>query len=472
MDVCKELRMTTAQILSLALPLAAFLDEFADCFQRSEPRGHLANYIRGQLSNLPRKSVEPIADFTDTPRRTLQEFLSWSEWEHVCMRDRVQQIVARDHADPQAIGIIDDSGHPKSGTKTAGVQRQWCGNTGKIDNCVVTVHLSYASFDTQFRAMLDSDLFLPKHGWDDPDRRAEADIPDAVVYRPKYQIALAQLRRARANGVRFGWITADEWYASAPLFLSGLEELEQRYVVEVRRNFHGWLCDPHSETRAVYRDVETLCRYSRPMLRQPWQRVYLKDTEKGPLVWEVKYAPFWLRRNGQVLGPYWLIYARNVLNPGEEKYFLSNAAPGTPLEVILHVAFARWLMERCLEDEKDELGLSHFEVRKYGAIMRHLSVTQVSHLFLARQTERLRGEKSGDHPVPSSDRGQCPDRRPAAGRPRPDLPPRTRFPQTDARSTKERASSPLPHADASNPSRRSGNQPCRTPMLYTKIEAK
>jgi SRSO17 transposase len=464
--------MTPAQILSLGPPLASFLSEFDDCFSRSEPRGHLASYIRGQLSDLPRKSVQPIADLNGTPRRTLQEFLDWSPWSHTGLRDRVQQIVRRDHADPQAIGIIDDSGHPKSGDKTACVQRQWCGNTGKIDNCVVSVHLSYASFDTCFRAMLDSDLFLPENSWNDPERRTEAGIPDDIVYRPKYDIALEQVRHALANGVSFAWFTADEWYASVPDFLAGLEALEQRYVVEIRRNFHGWLCDPRSETRAVYRDVETLCRYSRAMLRQPWQRVYLKDTEKGPKVWEVKRAPFWLQRDGQVLGPYWLLCARNVLDPSEVKYFLSNAAPGTPLEVILHVAFARWSVERCLEDEKDELGLSHFEVRKYEAIMRHLSVTQVSHLFLVRQTERLRGEKSGDHAVPGTHGRQYVDRRPAALSPRPEQASGANFPQTDPGSREERAGTPLAHADPFDPSGRARHQPGRTPMLHTTIKAK
>src|SRR6266849_2177089 len=227
--------MTPEQILSLAPQLADFLDEFSDCFSRSEPRGHLASYIRGQLSDLPRKSVQPIADFTGTPRRTLQEFLSWSEWDHSHMRDQVQRIVARDHADVQAIGIIDDSGHPKSGNKTACVQRQWCGNTGKVDNCVVTVHLAYASYDTQFRAMLDSVLFLPEKGWDDPARRKEAGIPPELTYRPKWQIALELLDRALHNGVAFGWITADEWYSSSGEFLAGLETRKQRYVVEVRK---------------------------------------------------------------------------------------------------------------------------------------------------------------------------------------------------------------------------------------------
>lgn len=464
--------MTGAQILSLGPQLADFLGEFDDCFVRSEPRGHLASYVKGQLSDLPRKSVQPIADFNGTPRRTLQEFLDWSPWEPGLLRDRVQELVVRDHADPQAIGIIDDSGHPKSGTHTACVQRQWCGNTGKIDNCVVSVHLSYASFDTRFRTMLDSTLFLPEHTWNDPERRQEAGIPDDVVYRPKYEIALEQVRRALDNGLGFGWLTFDEWYTSCPEFLSGLEALEQRYIGEVRRNFHGWLCDPRSETRAVYRDVETLCRYSRAMMRQPWQRIHVKDTDKGPVVWEVKWAPFWLQRDGQVLGPYWLIYARNVLNPCEEKYFLCNADPGTPLEVLLHVGFARWPMERTLEDQKDELGLSHFEVRKYDAIMRHFAVTQVSHLFLARQTERLRGEKPGDHFVPSPHRRQRFDRCAAAVSTPSEHASGTNFPQAAPRSTKERPGPSLAHTNPPRSSHRPANQPCRTPLLRTKIEIK
>lgn len=464
--------MTADQVLSLGPQLADFLGEFDDCFSRSEPRGHLASYVKGQLSDLPRKSVQPIADFTDTPRRTLQEFLDWSPWDRGLLRDRVQQLVVRDRADPQAIGIIDDSGHPKSGNKTACVQRQWCGNTGKTDNCVVSVHLSYASFDTRFRTMLDSDLFLPEHGWDDPERRKQANIPDQVVYRPKYDIALDQVRHALANGVSFAWLTFDEWYATASKFLTGLEALQQRYVAEVRRSFHGWLCDPRGETRAVYRDVETLCRYSRAMMCQPWQRIYVKDADKGPMVWEVKVAPFWLRRGDQILGPYWLIYARNVLHPTEEKYFLSNARPGTPSEVLLHVAFARWPMERTLEDQKDELGLSHFEVRKYDAILRHFAVTQVSHLFLARQTERLRGEKPGDHHVPSPDRDECPDRCAAAASSSPESAPATNFQEADRGSKQECPGSTLAHKNPSSSSQSTTDNPCRTPLLYTKIEVK
>jgi len=403
--------MTVEQIMALGPALADFLEQFGDCFGRPEPRQHLSHYIRGQLSDLPRKSAEPIALFNDIAPRTLQEFLGSDAWDHDRLRARLQQIVARDHADPQAIGIVDDSGHPKKGKKTAGVQWQYCGNTGKTDNCVVSVHLGYASFDTTFHVLIDSSLYLPQSWDEDRARCREAGIPDAVVYRAKYHIALEQLDRAKANGVAFAWITADEWYAEKPAFLAGLEARHYRYVVEIPRNLQGWLYDPGAEPRHPARAVTHLCRHARPLTGQRWERFHLKDTEQGPVVWDVKAAcRFWLQRDGRPLGPYWLVWARNVLDPAEEKYFLSNADPSTRLETILHVGFARWPIERCLEDKKTELGLSHFEVRKYQAICRHLLITQVSHLFLAEQAQRLRGEKPSHHPLPGPHRRQRPHR--------------------------------------------------------------
>jgi SRSO17 transposase len=377
----------------------------------------LETYVRGQLGQLPRKSIEPIALAAGMKPRTLQEFLASDEWDDERLAAQTQRVVARDHSDPQAIGVIDESGHPKKGQRTAGVSRQYCGNTGKIDNCVMTVHLTYTSFDGRFRTMLDSSLYLPKSWHEDRERCRQAKIPDELVYQPKYDIALAQLDRALANDVRFGWITADEWYAQKPAFVQGLEERRLRFVLEVPKNFALWLHDPTcGPAGAPGKPVENLCRYSRAMMRQSWQRYYIKDTDKGPKVWEIKFAPCWLPRAGGVVGPYWLVVARNSLDPREMKYFVSNAAAGVPLPAILHVAFGRWPVERCLQDEKSELGLSHFEVRCYPALKRHLLITQLSHLFLARQTERLRGEKSGDHVAASSHGRQRADRRAATPR--------------------------------------------------------
>jgi len=393
--------MNTDQLLSLGPALAEFLDEFADCFGRSEPREHLGHYIRGQLSGLQRKSVEPIALFNNVAPRTLQEFLRSDVWDHPRARDRVQQIVARDHEDPKAIGIIDDSGHPKSGKKTPGVQWQYCGRLGKTANCVVTVHLAFSSFDTRFRTMLDTEVFLPESWDNDRERCRRAGIPDDIVYRPKYRIALELLDRAEANGVHLEWLTADTWYSEKPEFLAGLEQRHRRYVVEIPRNLHGWLYNPGPQPSHPARGIEDLCHHAKQMTRQEWTPFHIKDTEKGAMVWMAKSAPFWLCRGSQVLGGYHLIWAYDALFPEEQKWFLVWDPLEDKLETWLHVAFARWPVERILEDKKSELGLSHFEVRKYQALLRHLYITMVSHLFVARQTKRLRGEKPGDHVEPS-----------------------------------------------------------------------
>jgi SRSO17 transposase len=399
--------MTLDQILSLAPALDAFLDEFADCFGRCEPRQHLRHYVRGQLSNLQRKSVEPIALFNNIAPRTLQEFLGTDVWDHARARERVQQIVARDHEDPKAIGIIDDSGHPKSGKKTPGVQWQYCGRLGKTANCVVTVQLAFSSFDTCFRTMLDTELFLPESWNNDRERCRQAGIPDDVVYRPKHHIALELLDRAQANGVHLEWVTADIWYSEKPDFLTGVEDRDYRYVVEIPRNLRGWLYNPGAQPRYPPRGVEELCHHAQQMTRQAWTPFHIKNTDKGPLVWMVKSAPLWLYRDGQARSGYHLIWAYNPLHPEEEKWFLVWDPLEDKLETWLHVAFARWPVERTLQDKKSELGFSHFEVRKYQAVMRHLYITMVSHLFLARQTERLRGEKPGGHHQPGPRRRQC-----------------------------------------------------------------
>jgi SRSO17 transposase len=390
--------MTVDQILALEPALAEFLRQFDDCFGRSEPRQHLRHYVRGQLSNLQRKSVEPIALLNNIAPRTLQEYLNSDVWDHARARDHVQQIVARDHQDPKAIGILDDTGHPKSGKKTPGVQRQYCGRLGKTANCVVSVQLAFSSYDTRFRTLLDAELFLPE-GWsNDRERCRQAGIPDDVVYRPKQRIALELLDRARGNGVHLGWINADIWYAEKPDFLAGLEQRHYRYVVEIPRNLRGWLSPPGDDPADPARGVEELCHHARPMARQAWAPFHIKNTNKGPVVWKVKSAPFWLKRGDQALGGYHLLWACDPLHPDEEKWFLVRDPLKDRLTTWLHVAFARWPVERVLEDKKSELGFSHFEVRKYQAVMRHWYITMVSHLFLAGQAERLRGEKPLDQP--------------------------------------------------------------------------
>jgi SRSO17 transposase len=167
--------MTLKQIAALGRKLTLFLALFADCFGRREPRKLLEAYVQGQLSNLHRKNVEAIALQEGVAPRTLQRFLESIKWDDQLLRDRCQQIVVRDHAHPEAIGCVDESGTAKSGRDTVGVGRQYNGNRGKVDNCVVGVHLSYSA--PGFQVLLDSSVYLPEDFANDPARRKKRMCP-------------------------------------------------------------------------------------------------------------------------------------------------------------------------------------------------------------------------------------------------------------------------------------------------------
>lgn len=398
--------MDAAQIKALQPALKAYLAGFAGCFLRSDTRAHLGTYVSGQLSDLPRKSCEPIADAAGMPPRTLQQFLSLLAWDHDQLREKLQQLVAREHASRHSIGIIDETGCPKKGEKTPGVQNQWCGATGKQDNCVVSVHLGYAVDD--FHCLLDSELFLPESWAEDRARCRAAKIPDDLVHRPKPQIALELYDRARRNGVHFEWLTFDELYGHSREFLGGLRSREQKYVAEVPVNFMGWTTEP-DVTNQPYRkrmhcgrvrktprlkvdaegprEVREHLELSPELSQQRWQKFHVKDGEKGPAVWEVKRVWFYPHDGAHLpLEPVHLFVARNVLAPQQIKYFIAFAPRETSLEVLLLVAFNRWHVERCFEDQKTELGFDHFEGRTYVGLLRHQLVTAVTHLFLSRMT--------------------------------------------------------------------------------------
>jgi SRSO17 transposase len=421
--------MDAQQIRKLGPKLNRFIDRFADCFERKDTRAHLGVYLRGQLSDLQEKSVEPIALSAGVAPRTLQEFLSQLKWDEDRMRDRLQQIVMAEQAGPNVVGIIDETSDPKKGDKTPGVQKQWCGRLGKTENCIVTVHLGFAQED--FHCLLEGELFLPE-SWDqDRTRCREAGIPDHVVYRPKWRIALELYDRAVANGVYFDWLTFDEGYGSKPEFLRELSARKQSYVAEVPRSLTGWLKPPRVVTRPYHRNgrgrgrsVPRLASGSRPARRidkllndpalrdQPWQRWRVKDGEKGPQLWECKHTFLTVKDDNGLPGArLHLVIARNVLDPKEIKFFISNAPMTTKVGTLLLVAFSRWRVERCFEDQKSEIGMDQYEGRRYLGLKRHLILSAVSYLFLAQVREDWRGEKLRAYcvPVAHGDGGTCAD---------------------------------------------------------------
>src|SRR5262249_38333130 len=237
------------------------------------------------------------------------------------------------------------------------------GTIGKQDNCIVTVHLSYAR--DEFHCLVDGELYLPKDWANDQCRREQAGIPEGMMYRSKWQIGLELYDRAIGNGVCFDWITFDEWYGGKPGFLRGLSARGQRFVGEVPRNFVGWLKAPRVVTRpfrrggrgrnrkvprlasgspAAQRVDEMLQR--RDLRDQPWQRWRVKDGQKGPMVWEIKHCRFTPKGEDGLPGQEMhLIMARDVLDPDQIKFFVCNGRPEMPIQTMLLVAFSRWRVE-------------------------------------------------------------------------------------------------------------------------------
>jgi SRSO17 transposase len=398
--------MTADQIRSLQPALAALLESFRRCFAFEPTFAHLEHYILGLLADLKRKSIEPIALAAGVPVRTLQEFLSQLVWDHDRCNAALQRRVMDRHGCDGSIGVIDGSGHTKRGEKTPGVQRQWCGETGKIDNCIVGQHLLYTDNDAKnpFTCMIASDLYLPESWANDRDRCRAAGIPDEVIYRPKWQIALEQVRDAVGNGVRFSWLTFDEEYGSVPAFWFELDSLGQRGIGEVRSNFLCWPIRPHycSQQQAhAPKRVDNVCTWSPVFRNQTWYRMTVKETTRGPAVWELKAGRVHLvDASGDVSRPtdreYWLLVLRNPQS-GEHKYFISNATGGANWKQMMTPAFARWHVEKWFERAKQETGFGAFEVRTYTGLMRHWLCSRIAMYFLAAQTRRLRGEKSEDH---------------------------------------------------------------------------
>ena len=388
--------MTEQEIKALGPALADFLNKFLFCCGYTQTFTHLGVYCRGLLSNLERKTVEPIALAAGTPVRTLQEFLKDHVWDQDQVRDLLQRHVASTLPtlpadDIGILGIVDETGTAKKGSKTPGVQRQWCGELGKTDNCIVTVHLGVAR--GRYKTLLDRDLFLPKNWSDDRQRCRAAGIPDTLAHRPKWQIALEQIDRASSNGIVLDWLTFDEGYGDCPAFLLGLDSRELPFVGEVPRSLHCFAVRQPAALSSSW--AEDLVRHSPALLQQPWQTFRLPRQTLGDQFWQAKAARVYLSVDGKPsVKTYWLVAARNE-RTGEEKYFLSNGAEDVPLRLLLLVGFGRWNVEHAIRLSKSELGFRHFEGRSYTALLRHLTLCLLMQAFVACQTERLRGKKSG-----------------------------------------------------------------------------
>jgi SRSO17 transposase len=401
--------MTEQEITDLGPAFAGYLRRFRGHFGQDRTAAHFDTYCRGLLSDLPRKSIEPIALEAGTAVRTLQEFLVTAHWNHTSARDTLQEylgvVVADLPADPLGtVGVIDETSCRKWGDHTPGVQRQYLGCVGKIDNGIVTVHIGVTK--GSFQALLDAELYLPKSWACDRTRCRAAGIPDDVKHRTKWRLAVDQWLRLSGNGVSFDWLVFDEGYGAAVPFLRFLNLVGQQFVAEVPVNF---AVRQKAGAKARRADIRLTASDARR-----GKRHRLAHRSVRASFWRAVTATVWVADREHTL-----VAAVNEAT-GEVKYFLTNATTA-PLTRVLAVAFRRWAVEHAFRLGKQEAGLMDYEGRNYTGLIRHLILTLVVLGFVTTHTQRLRGEKlggDGGAGVPGVEpavRGGVP---PPAGRPR------------------------------------------------------
>jgi SRSO17 transposase len=422
--------MTEQQLEALGPALDHFLQPYLFCCGYTQSFAHLHTYCKGLLSDLQRKSVEPMARAAGCAVRTLQEFLRDHLWYFAQVRQQLQAHVADllptlPDDDLGTVGLIDETSALKSGTKTPGVQRQYLGCVGKLANGIVTVHLGVCK--GRYKTLCDAELYLPKEWAADRARRAAAGIPEDMVYRPKWKIALEEIDRAVAQKVPLDWLTFDEEYGKAPEFITGLDDRTLSFVGEVPKILSCLAATgvPSRPAAAVKgRPAVEVVQHSPAFRKQRFRKVKLTQQTGGQQVWEVKAAQVWQMQDGAwSQRTYWLIWAKNVAS-GEEKYFLSNAPTTANVERLVRVAFRRWNVEHSIRVAKSEIGFTHYEGRNYTALLRHQTLCLLMLSFVAEHTERLRGEKPGTDDGAGVQRLE-PAVRGMAGEPAGDKPPPT-----------------------------------------------
>jgi SRSO17 transposase len=363
----------------LALWVAGLDDLFALVsvrFPRVEPRLQARAYVRGLLAPLASKNGWTLAEAAGnkTPDK-MQRLLNRASWDADGMRDDVRGYVARHLGDAGGVLIVDETGFVKKGTSSAGVQRQYSGTAGRVENCQLGVFLAYAS--PKGRALVDRELYLPKSWTDDRDRCRDAGVPDDVQFASKTDLARVMLGRALDAGVPAAWATADEAYGKDGGFRGWLEQRRLAYVVAV----------PKSQAVAGDAGKSRADALTADAPEQAWKRRSCGNGSKGPRVYD--WAAATLPEDGAE-PPGWqrfLLVRRsptpNAKGERELAYYLCAAPAGTADEELIRVAGARWAVEECFQAAKNEAGLDHYQVRRYDAWYRHATLAVLAHAYLA-----------------------------------------------------------------------------------------
>ncbi len=380
--------------------LTSFLQRYLPRFYRVEQRATAALVIRGRLGGLERKTSEPIAIEAGLARKPIQFFVGSGKWDDEAVMAEVRTHVREELAAAEGVVVIDPSGFPKKGTESCGVDRQWCGRLGKVDNCQIGVFLAYAT-DAGY-APLDRRLYLPSDWADDEARREKCHVPEEVKFQETWRIALDLLDRS-LPGLPHGWVVGDDELGRASEFRAGLRQRAERYVLDVPCNTTVRDLErrrpPRKKAGVGRRREVPFVRADAWAARQPqsrWERITVRDGEKGPLEVDAMSVRVRTKQDRRVGPEERLVVIRPV---GESRidYALTNAGPEVPLAEVVRAQRQRHRIEEVFGAGKGEVGLDHYEVRSWVGWHHHMTLCLVALWFLCLERRRVGGENPGDH---------------------------------------------------------------------------
>lgn len=362
-------RTTRAEIESWQAGLDALHARMAGRFRRAEARQRAKRYLSGLLDRVERKNGGQLAEHLgETGPQGVQRLLNAADWDVDAVRDDLRDYVVAHLGAPDGVLIVDESGFLKQGTKSVGVQRQYSGTAGRTENCQIGVFLAYAS--PKGRTFLDRELYLPKEWADDPVRRREAGVPEAVAFATKPELAREMLARAFAVGVPAGWVTGDEMYGNDTDLRRWLEAGSHPYVLAVSCGHPLWQEGAQERADALIAALPT----------QAWGTISCGEGSQGERLYD--WACIRLPYESAAGTAQWLLARRSRSDPAEVAYFRAFGSAATALEELARVAGTRWAIEEGFEDAKGTVGLDQYEVRKWNAWYRHITLALLAHAYL------------------------------------------------------------------------------------------
>lgn len=391
--------------------LSGFVEPFTRSILQAKQRQRAAEFIGGLLSDVVRKNAESIAYRHDQERKEMQYFLGESRWEHQPLLVELARQVGCELGRPDGVIVFDPSSFPKKGTESVGVQRQWCGRLGKVENCQVGVYLGYVS--AVEHALVNTRLFLPREWAKDKARRKKCHIPREVKFQTRHALCLEMLEEV-GHLLPHQWIAGDDEMGRSSGFRRELRSRGERYLLAVPSNTLVRDLEvevppqdgPGGPRKAPFVRAD---KWRASLPASAWTRIDVRDGEKGPLVVEVASCRVQAKADGKRVGPEELfVVIRSTDEAGAVKhdYYLSNASPETPRAELARVAKAEHRIEECLQRGKSECGLADYEVRSWGGWYHHQTLSLIAAWFLNCELRVGKKIRPSFH-LPPTPRGNC-----------------------------------------------------------------